>query len=97
MDRPLVYVVRVVNLDPERYQVNILGHRDWINTYGGSAFVLCGPFQDRSLGGTIIAQAESRAALDRILSEDPLVQCGAARHDVDPLEIAGGYLAGALR
>ena len=93
----IVYVVRVVNLDPQAYQANVAGHRDWINKHADASFVLCGPFEDRSAGGMIIAQAESRAALDRILAEDPLLACGAATHEVAPLEIARGYLANALR
>jgi uncharacterized protein YciI len=97
MDRPLVYVIRVVNLDPERYQANVDGHRGWVDKYSESAFVLCGPFEDRNAGGMIIAQAASRAALDRILAEDPLIACGAARHEVEPLHVARGYLADALR
>ena len=97
MAYPMVYVVRVVNCAPQAYTANMEGHRAWINKHADASFVLCGPFEDRSLGGMIIAQAASRAALDRILAEDPLVQCGAAVHEVTPLEIARGYLAQALR
>ncbi|MGA2396281.1 MAG: YciI family protein [Candidatus Lustribacter sp.] len=93
----IVYVVRVVNRDPHAYQANVDGHRTWINKHADASFVLCGPFEDRSAGGMIIAQAESRAALDRILAEDPLLACGAATHEVNPLEISRGYLANALR
>lgn len=93
----IVYVVRIVNRDPAAYSANVDGHRAWIDKHADASFVLCGPFEDRSLGGLIIAQAESRATLDRILAEDPLVQCGAAVHDVTPLEISRGYLAQAIR
>jgi len=97
MAQPIVYVVRVVNQDADRYKAGVDGHRTWIDKYADSAFVLCGPFEDRTAGGMIIAQAESREALDRILSEDPLLASGAARHDVAPLIISRGYLAHALR
>jgi len=97
MDRPLVYVVRVKNENPERYAANVEGHRDWIDKHADASFVLCGPFEDRQAGGLIIAQAPSREALDRILSEDPLLACGAATHIVEPLHIARGYLKDALR
>lgn len=93
----MVYVVRVKNENPEAYRANVDGHRDWINKHADASFVLCGPFEDRSAGGMIIAQAESRAALDRILSEDPLLACGAATHIVEPLVISKGYLKEALR
>ncbi|HEV8022809.1 MAG TPA: YciI family protein [Candidatus Lustribacter sp.] len=93
----IVYVVRVLNHDPDAYRANMDGHRAWINKHADASFVLCGPFEDRSAGGMILAQAESRAALDRILAEDPLIGCGAATHEVAPLEISRGYLADALR
>jgi len=73
------------------------GHRAWINKHADASFVLCGPFEDRSAGGMIIAQAESRAALDRILNEDPFLACGAATHEVQPLVISRGYLKDSLR
>lgn len=94
---PIVYVVRVKNENPELYRANVDGHRAWINKHADTSFVLCGPFEDRSAGGMIIAQAESREALDCILSEDPLIACGAATHHVEPLQISRGYLKDALR
>ena len=97
MARSVLYVVHVTNQNPEAYLANIDGHRAWINKHADASFVLCGPFEDRSAGGMIIAQAESRAALDRILAEDPLLACGAATHEVATLEVARGYLANALR
>jgi uncharacterized protein YciI len=95
--RSILYIVHVKNQNPEQYLAHIDGHRAWINKHADASFVLCGPFEDRSAGGMIIAQAESREALNRILAEDPLVHCGAAVHDVAVLEVARGYLAGSLR
>jgi uncharacterized protein YciI len=57
MERRIVYVVRVVNQDAEKYRANVDGHRAWIDKYADTAFVLCGPFEDRGAGGLIIAQA----------------------------------------
>ena len=97
MARSILYIVHVKNQNPEQYIAHIDGHRAWINKHAEASFVLCGPFEDRAAGGLIIAQAESRAALNRILAEDPLVQCGAATHEVAVLEVARGYLANSLR
>ena len=97
MARSILYVVHVKNQNPEQYIAHMDAHRAWINKHAEASFVLCGPFEDRSAGGMIIAQAESRDALDRILAEDPLLACGAATHEVAVLEVARGYLADALR
>jgi uncharacterized protein YciI len=95
--RSILYIVHVKNQNPEQYLAHMDGHRAWINKHAEAAFVLCGPFEDRSAGGMVIAQAESREALNRILAEDPLLACGAATHEVAVLEVARGYLAASLR
>jgi uncharacterized protein YciI len=96
MARPILYIVHVKNQNPDLYLAHIDGHRAWINKHADASFVLCGPFEDRAAGGMIIAQSESREALDRILAEDPLLACGAATHEVAVLEVARGYLATSL-
>jgi uncharacterized protein YciI len=95
--RSILYIVHVKNRNPEQYIAHMDGHRAWINKHADASFVLCGPFEDRTAGGMIIAQADSRDALDRILAEDPLVHCVAATHEVAVLEVARGYLAASLR
>ena len=48
-------------------------HREWFAKYfDAGKFLLLGPYLDKSMAGLIIAQAQSRAELDGILSEDVL-------------------------
>ena len=74
MARPILYIVHVKNQNPDLYLAHIDGHRAWINKHADASFVLCGPFEDRAAGGMIIAQSESREALDRILAEEKRCQ-----------------------
>ena len=49
----------------------LAGHRQWFSKYVEQGnFLLLGPYKDIPFAGLIIAQAESREALDAILKED---------------------------
>lgn len=49
----------------------LVGHRQWFSKYADKGnFLLLGPYKDIAHAGLIIAQAESREALDAILKED---------------------------
>jgi uncharacterized protein YciI len=94
MDKPLLYIIRLTNTDMSRYDEQIDGHRAWVNKYAsGPTFLFCGPLEDHTVGGAIIAQAESREALDRILAEDPFLVNGVATHEVITLVVTRGYHA----
>ena len=46
-------------------------HRQWFSKYADKGnFLLLGPYKDIPFAGVIIAQAESREALDAMLKED---------------------------
>ncbi|MDO5652340.1 MAG: YciI family protein [Moraxella sp.] len=46
-------------------------HRAWFaNYFNKGNFLLLGPYLDKEMAGLIIAKADSRAALDKILAED---------------------------
>ena len=49
----------------------LAGHRQWFAKYVDKGnFLLLGPYKDIAHAGLILAQAESREALDAILGED---------------------------
>ncbi len=94
MALPIVYVVHIANRDMQKYAEVIDAHRDWVDkNVATSAFLLCGPFENRAAGGMVIARAESREALDRILAEDPCLVHGAAIHEVFTLQVSRGHFA----
>jgi uncharacterized protein YciI len=94
MAEPLLYIIRSTNTDLSRYDEHIDGHRAWVNKHAaGPTFLFCGPLEERTEGGAIIAQAESREALDRILAEDPFLINGVATHDVMTLVVTRGFYA----
>lgn len=66
-------------------------HRAWFaKHFQSGAFLLLGPYLDQERAGVIVAQAESRAALDDILAEDVYYPDGA---DYDIREFRAGMAA----
>lgn len=57
-------------------------HRAFLQTYyDAGVFLLSGPRSPR-IGGVILAQAQSRNALESILAQDPFAVADAARYQV---------------
>jgi YCII-like protein len=53
-------------------------HRAWFKKYFEAGnFLVVGPYLDRKHAGMVLAQAESREALDKILAEDAYYPDGA--------------------
>jgi len=89
--KPIAYVIELKKADLTHYDEQIEIHKGWINKHcAAGTFLLSGPTGDRTQSGIIIARAESRAALDAILSEDPLLQAGVVTHEVTPFTAAVG-------
>jgi uncharacterized protein YciI len=98
MANPILYIIRLTNTDVSHYDDHVDGHRAWVNEHAaGPTFLFCGPLEDRMAGGAIIAQAESREALDRILADDPFLINGVATHEVITLVVTRGYNAHTLQ
>ncbi|GKV93943.1 hypothetical protein H2Y56_13315 [Pectobacterium aroidearum] len=58
-------------------------HRHWFAKYFKEGnFLILGPYQDKEHAGVIIAQAENREALEKILAEDVYYPLDLANYDV---------------
>ncbi|MEQ9889802.1 YciI family protein [Pectobacterium aroidearum] len=58
-------------------------HRHWFaKHFEKGNFLILGPYQDKHHAGVIIAQAESREALDNILAEDVYYPLDLANYDI---------------
>ena len=59
------------------------GHRAWFKEqFDNGNFLVVGPYQDRQMAGLVLAQAESRAVLDAIISRDAYYADQLATYDV---------------
>ena len=70
-----MYFINIKIAEETMKQLNatqlLAGHRQWFSKYADKGnFLLLGPYKDIPFAGLIIAQAESREALDAILGED---------------------------
>ena len=91
MAKPTAYVIELKKVDLTHYDEQLELHKAWVGKHCVSGtFLLSGPTGDRTQSGIIIACAESREALDRILSEDPLLIGGVVAHEVTPFTAAVG-------
>lgn len=64
-------VLKTSELSPAEQEQMFVQHRTWFADYFKQGnFLLLGPYLDQAHAGVIIAQAESREALDKILAED---------------------------
>lgn len=64
-------------------------HRAWFaKNFQQGNFLLLGPYQDKEHAGVIIAQAESREALDKVLSEDVYYPLDLATYEVHEFKAA---------
>ncbi|MDG0798420.1 YciI family protein [Pectobacterium punjabense] len=58
-------------------------HRNWFaKHFKEGNFLILGPYQDKEHAGVIIAQAENREALEKILAEDVYSPLDLANYDV---------------
>lgn len=58
-------------------------HRQWFaKHFQTGSFLIVGPYRDQAHAGLVLAQAESRAALDAILAEDVYFADKLARYTV---------------
>lgn len=59
------------NIPADRADEMLAAHRQWFGKFAQSGhFLIVGPYRDQAHAGIVIAQAESREALDAILAED---------------------------
>jgi uncharacterized protein YciI len=93
-----LYVIRTTNTDLSRYEDQLPNHLTWVQEYAASGvFLFSGPQENRFDGGVIIARAESRDALDLILSRDPFLTSGVSLHEVLAFDARFGSQAHLLR
>ncbi len=78
-----MFVVTVTYVVPIEEVDAVLGaHREFLRRqYEAGIFLASGPQEPRT-GGVILARAETRAALDAVLAQDPFAHAGVARYDV---------------
>ncbi|WP_263064798.1 YciI family protein [Dickeya dadantii] len=64
-------------------------HSQWFSKhFQEGRFLMLGPYQDKHHAGVIIAQAESRVALERVLSEDIYYPLGLADYEIREFKAA---------
>lgn len=55
----------------ERAEELLAGHRAWFTSQAEAGhFLVVGPYRDRAMAGVVMAQAESRDALEAIIAQD---------------------------
>jgi uncharacterized protein YciI len=95
--RPVLYVITLRNKAGSNHREQLEPHKAWVSKHAAAGRILFGgSFDVRSEGGMIVARAESRAALDRMLSEDPYLVHGITTHDVAWFNVALGSLVHTL-
>jgi uncharacterized protein YciI len=64
-------------------------HRAWFaKNFQQGNFLMLGPYQDKEHAGVIIAQAESREALEKVLLEDVYYPLDLADYEVHEFKVA---------
>lgn len=70
-----MYLINITvnkDMDPQLNAEMFPKHAAWFQSFAKAGnFLMLGPYTDTEHAGVIIAQAESRAALDKILEQDP--------------------------
>lgn len=82
-----MYLIDIVldqaNIPADQAGEMLAAHRAWFGKHAQSGhFLIVGPYRDQAHAGMVIAQAESRAALDAILAEDVYYADRLARYTV---------------
>ncbi|BAQ24495.1 YciI family protein [Streptococcus troglodytae] len=55
----------------EEAESRLAGHRAWFTKqFEKGSFLIVGPYKDKGMAGLIIAQADSRAAIESIITQD---------------------------
>jgi uncharacterized protein YciI len=94
MANQMLYVIRLQNVDMQRYDELAPAHVAWVDSHAKApTFLYAGPLEERRAGGVIIAQAASREALEAILVSDPFRVHGVATHEVIPFLVTRGHYA----
>jgi len=98
MAQPVLHVVRLMNTDMTHYDEHFAAHIAWATEHANAGeFLFAGSlFENRQAGGMIVARTESRAALDRILRDDPFLVHGVAVHEVMSFNVSLGCNAHTL-
>lgn len=95
--RPVLYVITLRNKATSNHQAQLEAHKAWVSKHAATGKILFGgSFDVRSAGGMIVAQADSRAELDQMLSEDPYLVHGITTHDVAWFNVSLGSLVHTL-
>ena len=85
----ITYTVDLSEVDP-----HIAAHIAYLETYYAAGnFIASGRKQPRT-GGVILAQAESKTALEKILQEDPFAKANIAHYEITefiPTKTAEGF------
>ena len=64
-------------------------HREWLAKYFAlGTFLMLGPYLDKEHSGVIIAQAESKGALESILAEDVYYPLNTANYEINEFKPA---------
>lgn len=89
----LINVVLKPNDDDEQTAAEQFAlHREWFAKYfGNGTFLMLGPYQDRYHSGVIIAQAKSKAELEKVIAEDVYYPQNTASYEISefkPIMIA---------
>lgn len=63
--------IKADQVPAEKAEELLAGHRAWFGAQAAAGnFLVVGPYRDKSMAGVVMAQAESREALDAILAQD---------------------------
>lgn len=89
----MLYIVKIVLLQDkfpvEKADEYFEKHRAWFKeNFDKGNFLMLGPMPDLDHTGMIIAQAETRAELDKILAEDVYHPFGGATYEVNEFKAA---------
>jgi uncharacterized protein YciI len=92
-----MFIVSLTYTAPlEQVDAQLAAHRDFLEKqYARGVFLMSGRKVPRD-GGIIIARADSRAAVEDLVRQDPFHQAGVARYDITEFvpTMTAGTLAG---
>lgn len=82
--------------DPKAAEPHLAGHREFLaGEFAARHFLTFGPVKPLGSGGFVLAEYESREALDAAIARDPLTVSGTASYEVTEIVIAKNQI-GAL-
>ena len=89
----MLYLIKVVMphdaVDPEKQDEYFAAHVSWFSKYfEKGTFLMLGPITDLEHAGFILAQAESREAIDKILAEDMYYSVEGITYEVNEFQAA---------